>query len=261
MTKTRKARYDKDNLAFIGFLQERNPFVPDPSLRNIATGVTVDVAVNAHKVKEVGNKIIDSMDGMNTLEYIFTKKRQVVTMGHKFSASVDGETIQVDPQLLFQRLIMVASRVTENVEDIFKYEICGYPASLFDSSGLLREANKPFLADAIWTVGRGTEMSAPEEDGMCNVLDGGSLIQRIPRKRDATFYSICHTYVEYVQRMYNKPVIAFGGYYAGHQPKVDISPENKGCCRCPIELWWRHAFKGQERALLGQQYEQASSSS
>ena len=47
---------------------------------------------------------------------------------------------------------MVAGRETENVEDIFKYELSGYPASLFDSSGLLREANKPLLADAIWTV-------------------------------------------------------------------------------------------------------------
>ena len=174
VTKARKARYDKDNLAILGFLQERNPFVSDPSLRNIATGVTADVTVNAHKVKEVGNKIIDSMEGINTLEHTFKKKRQVVTMGHKFSASVDGETIQVDPQLLFQRLIMVAGRVTENVEDIFKHELCGYRASLFDSSGLVREANKPLLADAVWTVGRGTEMPASEEDGMCHVLDGCS---------------------------------------------------------------------------------------
>ena len=32
---------------------------------------------------------------------------------------------------------------------IFSYEMCGHPSSLFDASGLLREAQKPQLANAI----------------------------------------------------------------------------------------------------------------
>ncbi len=46
-------------------------------------------------------------------------------------------------------------------------------------NGLFREANKPILADSIWTAGRGAEMpTQDEEDGViCHVLDGGSLIQ------------------------------------------------------------------------------------
>ena len=61
----------------------------------------------------------------------------------------------MDPQLLFQRMILVAGRVVDNVEDIFKYELCAYPAALFDASGFLIDANKAPLADAICVVAHG----------------------------------------------------------------------------------------------------------
>ena len=65
------------------------------------------------------------------------------------------------------------------LEDIFRYELCFYLSSLLDTSGLFREANNPILADSIWTAGRGAEMPTQyeEDDVICHVLDGGSLIQ------------------------------------------------------------------------------------
>ena len=42
----------------------------------------------------------------------------------------------MDPQLLFQRLI-IASQSLDNMSAIFKYELCSYPPSLFDSSLML----------------------------------------------------------------------------------------------------------------------------
>ena len=81
---------------------------------------------------------------------------------------------QADPQLIFQRIIKVAGRMTENIGRHFRYELCGYPSSLFDTSGLFQEANKPILADSIWTAGRGAEMPTQDEedDVICHVLDG-----------------------------------------------------------------------------------------
>ena len=70
---------------------------------------------------------------------------------------------QADPQLIFQRIIMVAGRMTENIGRHFRYELCGYPSSLFDASGLFQEANKPILADSIWIAGRGAEMPTQDE--------------------------------------------------------------------------------------------------
>ena len=53
------------------------------------------------------------MDGRTTAEYTFTKKIQVVTLGMKSSVKIDREDIQIDPQLLFQRLITVVQSPEE----------------------------------------------------------------------------------------------------------------------------------------------------
>ena len=60
---------------------------------------------------------------------------------------------------------------------------------------MLRAANKPVLADAIWNMTEAADMPAPPILHMSYALDGGSLIQRLPWPRDATFDSICNMYV------------------------------------------------------------------
>ena len=216
MTKTRQARDDEDSRALLGYLQERNPFDCDLSMRNISTGITADCTVNVDRAKEVGETILKSMVGNNVQEYTFKKKNHLVTMGQKKSIKVDGEPLQIDPQLLFQRLTTVAQNMTENVAELFQYELCSQPSSLFDQHGLLREANKAQLADDIWTVAKGNEMRPPEIAGEMNhVIDGGSLLQRIPWKRDETFNSIAKGYVEYIQQKFTNPIVVFDGYNAG----------------------------------------------
>ena len=102
---------------------------------------------------------------------------------------------QADPQLIFQRIIKVAGRMTENIGRHFRYELCGYPSSLFDTSGLFQEANKPILADSIWTAGRGAEMLTQDEedDVICHVLDGGSIIHRLYHGKEMTHLSVFAT--------------------------------------------------------------------
>ena len=121
MTKARTLRDEQDNTTLLGFLQESNPFDQDSSLRNIATGVTADKSVNADKAKKVECKILGSIKGKNVVEYTFKKKEQVVTMAHKVSLKIDGESINVDPQLLFQRLVMAAGEDTANVAKVFRF--------------------------------------------------------------------------------------------------------------------------------------------
>ena len=67
--------------------------------------------------------------------------------------TVNGERVQVNLQLLFQRQAVFAiDDKLENHRSLFEYELCSYPAALFDSSALPRKANKPVLADAIWEL-------------------------------------------------------------------------------------------------------------
>ncbi len=50
---------------------------------------------------------------------------------------IDGGVVQVDPELMFQCLVVAATGST-NMKDAFMYELCNKPASLFDVNGFLR---------------------------------------------------------------------------------------------------------------------------
>ena len=151
MTKSRQARDMKDTRTLLLALAERNPFTTHTDLINIMTGVHAESSVNVDKAREVGQSILDPMTGKAPTEYSFTKSNQAITFSAKSSIKVDGEKIQVDPQLLFQRVI-IASQSLDDMSAIFKHELCSYPLSLFDSSLMLLKPQKPALADAIWAT-------------------------------------------------------------------------------------------------------------
>ena len=67
----RKERDKKDITSILSFLTDRNPFLDDPSLRNIDTGTTADRRVNADRTKEIGTNIIQSMSGQNILNFTY----------------------------------------------------------------------------------------------------------------------------------------------------------------------------------------------
>ncbi|KAG1672652.1 hypothetical protein GQR58_015915 [Nymphon striatum] len=60
------------------------------------------------------------------------------------------------------------------MQGIFKYELCSYPAALFDSSLMLRQPQKAVLADAMWKM---LSSSSNKPTGPVQyVLDGGALL-------------------------------------------------------------------------------------
>jgi len=75
----------------------------------------------------------------NILDYLFEWKNQCWS----------HEDIEVDPQLLSQCIITDSNSTVEDIEQLFQYELCAYPASLFDSSGLMRETDNPWLTNNI----------------------------------------------------------------------------------------------------------------
>ena len=163
------------------------------------------------------------MEGKTAAEYTFKRNSQAVTLDTKSSVKIDGATVQIDPQLLFQRLT-IAAKASDNLEDVFKYELCSYPPALFDSSLLLREPQTPQLANAIWAL---LTQEIPGISGEVQyVLDGGALVQRIPWTRGATYKEICTVYTEYVAKKYGKAIVVFDGYggtstkYMTHQRRT-----------------------------------------
>ena len=209
MTKARQARDWKDIHTIISYLQENSPFASDTSLRNISTGVHACATVNVDKAEAVGRAILENMEGKTVGEYVFKRANQAVTLNCKSSVKVDGDDIQIDPQLLFQRLTLVA-KSRDRLEDVFQYELCSYPPALFSGTQFLREAQKPVLANAIWSFLPDQGPGLPRE--LQYVLDGGALLQRIPWTKGATFREICTVYTEYVTRKYGNAIVVFDSY-------------------------------------------------
>ena len=149
MSKTRKMRDVRDTLTIMTVLRERTPFGPDPQLRNIMNGVHADSSVNVDEALKVGKKVLASMAGKKVEDYTFRKSEQAITLASKSAIKINDERVEIDPQLLFQRLILTAN-VSEDLPSVFRYELSSFPASLFDSLLMLRLANKPALADATW---------------------------------------------------------------------------------------------------------------
>jgi hypothetical protein len=96
------------------------------------------------------------MVGKPVEEFIFWKADQAVTLGSRSVVKIKGESVKVDPQLIFQRLITIGER-SEDLPSLFKYELCSHPPVLFESSSLPLQANKLALADALWKTMKGEQ--------------------------------------------------------------------------------------------------------
>lgn len=216
-TISRLERDNNDARKLLSFFEDKNPFSNEKELRNIATGMVASPNVNVYLAKNVGLNIIKSMSGSKIKDHTFKRKDQAVTLAHKSAVNVDGETVQIDPQLLFQRLVYASNRDNDLKETMFKYELCSYPSALFDMHRFMLQANKPVLADELWKLGSFEEMEPIEN--VHHVIDGGALLQRIPWNHNATFDDICESYITYMARRYVKATIVFDGYPTGPSTK------------------------------------------
>ena len=58
VTKPRQLRDVRDTLGLINLLKERDPFVQNNSLTNIANGMTTESIVNVYRAKQIGENIL-----------------------------------------------------------------------------------------------------------------------------------------------------------------------------------------------------------
>ena len=86
---------------------------------------------------------------------------------------IADDQVQVHPQLLFQRLIIACDN--SQLKELFQYELCRYPTALFDSLFMLRQPQKPALADALWTK-LTSEANTQPKGSVQDVLNGGALL-------------------------------------------------------------------------------------
>ncbi len=76
----------------------------------------------------LGAKILQYMVGTSAKEFAFRKANQAVTLGSRSTVKIKCDPVDVDPQLLFQRLKTVREHC-QDVMPLFQYELCTYPVT------------------------------------------------------------------------------------------------------------------------------------
>ena len=186
--------------------------------------MVADKSVNINNAKEVGHAILKAMEGHTAADLVLRKKDQVKTLGAKKSVKFDGCPVEIDPQLLFQSLITAANSTYEDKKELFRYELCSFPSSLFESPDFLRQPNKASLADELWKCLPASGYvpgDSSEPNDVQFVTDGGSVLQRLqwPWKRGSTFQTVIGAYVHFVTSHYPRALVVFDGYASGPSTK------------------------------------------
>ena len=206
-----------------------SPFTSDSTLRNIVNGIVAGPDVNVHAFESVGNKIIEDIIGKSAFTYKFKRKDRAQTLGN-ISA------VKIDPALLFQRFLVVSRSGYLSLEDVLTYELSPYPPALFEVRNILRKADKPQLAQAIRDHAADLSSEAvmnsiPKTD--CYVLDGGSLLHRLPWKKGDSYNAIAESYADFTVRHYGLATVVFDGYGEGPSIK-DNTHQRRGQNLHPI---------------------------
>jgi len=151
------------------------------------------------------------MEGESVASYIFRKKDQALTMETNSYIKIQDEHVHADPQLLFQRLVIIGTNNGE-LQKVFDHELCQYPPTLFDSVNSIRLTTKSSLADALW-CSEAAKLLGPSQT-VQYVLDGGTVLRRVPWTKGATYDQICEgeQYSAYVTKKYGKATVVFDGY-------------------------------------------------
>ena len=83
------------------------------------------------------------------------------------------------------------------------------------------------------------------------VIDGGSLLQKIPWKKKGTFGDICEQYYQYLSQKYSNITIVFDGYTSGPSTKDIIHVRrNMGTIGTPVRFTKDTPFRSNKDAFL-----------
>ena len=151
------------------------PFTSDPTFRNIINGIVAGPEMYVHDFESVGNKVIADMIGESAFTYKFQRKGRAQTLGNISAVKIAPDRT-IDPALLFQRFLVVSRSGDLSLKAVLTFELSPYPPALFETRNILRKADKPQLAQAIWEYAKDLSSEAVMETAPvtdCYVLDGG----------------------------------------------------------------------------------------
>jgi len=212
-----------------------SPFSEDSSLRNIINGVVANANVNVHEFESVGKQIIDKMMGEPAFTFSFKRKDKAITLGDVTAINVAPDQV-IDTALLFQRFLVVSKTGELSLEDVMGFELSSFPPALFEARNVLRKPDKPQLAHAIadHVSKTSNEVLAELIPTEQYVLDGGSLLHRVPWNKGESYGAIAKQYAEFTIRQYGLATVVFDGYGQGPSIKDNTHQRRVGSKVHPV---------------------------
>lgn len=117
-----------------------------PELSSLSTGI-VDKNVNCDEAFEIETIALKQIEGKKIERDSSKEKvcREVSFATITKAVTIRNDTVCVNPVTLLHCMVCTV-RTDEQLSEIFKYELCAYPPSLFDKSGLMRKDGKASIA-------------------------------------------------------------------------------------------------------------------
>lgn len=151
--------------------------------------------MNVHEYESVGNKIMHKIIGQPAFTFSFSRKDKAITLGQKSTIKIAPDQT-IDSALLFQGFMIVSQTEELSLEEVMRYELSPFPPALFEATNVFQKADKPQLAHAICDHASDAILnSVPETE--CYILDGGSLLRRIPWKHGESYGEIAQSYADF----------------------------------------------------------------
>lgn len=209
----------KRTVTLVQWLQAHPPFTGyDPDrLVSLSTGIVADASVNCDNAVDIGLAAASGMDGKKFTDVTLRRKDTVSTIGGKNNTvKVRGQNTEVNPSLLFNRIMCVLNNSSE-MEAFFAYELAPQPPSLFHD-GVMRKPTKSALGALL--KGFVTQQSNMAEKCLF-VLDGGHLLQTVVWSTPSTYGDVCQSYISYTLKHYGAgSTVVFDGYGSATSTKV-----------------------------------------
>ena len=166
--------------------------------------------INPDKAEKVGLEIQMQLDGSNVAEASIKRKDHIKCLADlKPGIQVDQQKLNINPMILFSRLIAIAQR-EEDMSSYFDYELTAFQTSLFKDN-FMRKSIKAQLAKSLTS----SVDSSEDRRQVMHVLDGGALLHRVKWGNKMTYQEVSKQYASYVRGKYGESCIVFDGYEQG----------------------------------------------
>lgn len=248
-TDARKVRDSNDLEKIDTKVKQCQPFSNHNSLMNIVNGLVAAENVNVDLYREIGDKIVGNMIGKSVFDHKFKRKDKAITLGSNSSVKVTPDKV-IDPALLFQRFLVISKSGDLLLEDVLNHELSQHPPSLFEAKHIPRKADKPQIANSIKEYEQKNCEEECEKSTDRYILDGGSLLHRVPWQEGSTYSEIAKSYAKFTFKNYGCATIIFDGYSEGASTK-DSTHLRRGSQNHPqINCTPSTVFKGKKEDFL-----------